>query len=181
MNTSTKTRQVALNICTITPTHSAISKIPVHKERVVCISSLIVDCGVVREHTFTGQEDELVQSFWESIRPGDLFLGYNTLEMEVLLLRQKAMAYGLAPIDEFELQRYFSHDFVDVLRLWSNWGGAPRPKLHVESDILGSDRRVVNLAKVARLWSAGDMVALNAFSKSETRFTYAAYQRSTFQ
>lgn len=179
MKSTSTPRHVVLNVCAVPANVAAPKDSLHHKEQLVCISALAVDAGKTIERTFTGDEKDLVGEFWNFIRPYDRFVGYNTVEFTVGSLRMKALESGFRPKNDFELQRLYSHEFQDVLHLWSTSCLRPRPGLDGLFDIFGLQRKRVIESKVLRFWKSGDFDGLVNFSRQETRFTYAAFKRMT--
>ena len=180
---SSKYRHVTLDIETVS-THPEEPKgaLSALTGRVACICMLVDDGVQLLEYSFAEEnEATLLREFWEQIRPNDLFIGHNALEFDLTFIRQRSMVNGILPSREIDLRRFYSHDVVDTMHLWSNWGSTTRPSLDGLADLFGFAGKTGCGSQVADWWASGDLASISLYCQEDVRLTYQVYLRLMLQ
>jgi hypothetical protein len=140
------------------------------KDHVVCLCMLIDDgSNIVEISLIDADESVILGRFWQLAHSDDLFIGHNTLEFDLTFVRQRSWIAGLKPSNDLDLRRYYSHDFVDIMHLWSNWESTPRPSLEGMADVIGLRRKTAKAMKVFEWWSAGDLDSIAVHCREDVR------------
>jgi hypothetical protein len=183
MKPSPTRRNVVLDVETITTDQSDPTDVlSALKDRIVCLSMLIDDGFNIAETSLIDSDESVIlSSFWQLVHADDLFIGHNILEFDLSFVRQRSWIAGLKPSADFDLRRYYSHDFVDIMHLWSNWDSTPRPGLEGMADVLGLRRKTAKAMKVSEWWSVGDLDSIAVRCMEDVRDIYLAFLRLTFQ
>jgi predicted PolB exonuclease-like 3'-5' exonuclease len=180
---SASRRNVVLDIETVTTDRSCPKgALSAPTGQVVCICMLVDDGANMIERSFVStNEESLLRQFWDHVNPNDLFIGHNILEFDLSFVRQRSWIVGLKPSRDIDLRRYYSHDLVDIMHLWSNWGSTPRPSLDGLADVLGLRRKTAKGTKVAERWASNDLESIANYCREDVRITFEAFLRLTFQ
>jgi hypothetical protein len=144
---------------------------------------MLIDDGsdIVEVSLIDADESIILKRFWQLVNSDDLFIGHNILEFDLSFVRQRSWIAGLKPSSDHDLRRYYSHDLIDLLHLWSRWESTPRPSLEGMSDVLGLRRKSTNSIKVSNWWLAGDLNSIALHCRHDVRITYEAFLGLTFQ
>jgi predicted PolB exonuclease-like 3'-5' exonuclease len=154
---------------------------PTRRNVVLDVETITTDKSIVEISLIDADESVILGRFWQLVHPQDLFIGHNLLEFDLSFVRQRSWVAGLKPSGDLDLGRYYSHDFVDIMHLWSNWESTPRPSLEGMADVIGLRRKTAKALKVSDWWSAGDLDSIAVHCREDIRITYEAFLRLTFQ
>jgi hypothetical protein len=185
MNTkpSASRRNVVLNIeaAAINPSDPR-GTVAAHTRSVVCISMLVDDGISIIEHSFVSLDEErLLRQFWGRVNPGDLFIGQNSLEFDLSFVRQRSWIVGIKPSSDVDLRRFYSHDLIDIMHMWSQGGATLRPSLEGRDDVLGLQGKTARASKVAEWWALGDLDSIAEYCREDVRLTFQVFLKLTFQ
>lgn len=149
--------------------------------RIVCICLLIDDGHDIVEQTFIDTDEEyLLSSFWSMLRPTDVFIGFNILGFDWPFVRQRSWILGVRPSRRVDLRRYYSNDLIDLMQLWTNWGGTKPISLEKLGNVLGIGGKSGHGSEVADWWNSGKLDRIGAYCQDDVRLTYRAFCRMMF-
>jgi predicted PolB exonuclease-like 3'-5' exonuclease len=180
---SASRRNVVLNIETVTTNPSdPRGTVSAYARSVVCISMLVDDGTSIIEHSFVSLDEEsMLRQFWERVNPKDLFIGQNSLEFDLSLVRQRSWIVGIKPSSDIDLRRFYSHDLIDIMPMWSKWGATLRPGLEGLDNVLGLQGKTARGSKVAEWWALGDLDSIAEYSREDVRLTFQVFLKLTFE
>jgi hypothetical protein len=90
---------------------------------IVAIEVIIDDGMEVTEDCFSNpSEIDLLQEFWNVVRPNDVFVGYG-IAKDLAVLRQRSWVVGLIPSLEIDLRTVYQHQTLDPASLRAMTGG----------------------------------------------------------
>jgi hypothetical protein len=145
--------------------------------KVACISISIDDDQQPTQHCFCSEDEHtLLNDFWASIRAGDLFISYDCLEADLSFVRERTWAVGSSESLGVDLQRFYSHELVNVMQLLPTLVPKPTPALHRVLRVLGQRRLRSKAKRTAALWASGDMDRIATDSGLEIRIIGDAYR-----
>jgi hypothetical protein len=180
---SASRRNVVLDIETVTldPTNAK-GALSATTGRIVCIGLLLDDGEQITEQSLCGTDEaELLSSFWATIHAGDVFIGHNILEFDLLFIRQRSWILNVRPSRTIDLKKYYTADLFDTMHLWSNWGAQRHTSLNCLGSALGCGNKTGKGSDVAAWWDAGDLAAISAYCQEDVRLTYKIFCRLMFQ
>ncbi|SEG46811.1 hypothetical protein SAMN05421819_3093 [Bryocella elongata] len=172
-------RYVALDVQTLGPLPQALRYDCAPADPPVIAISLLIDDGQkLTEHSLVSDyEPAILRAFWNALKPRDLLIGLDSVEKSMSWVRQRSLLAGIRPADEFDLQRFFSHDIVEVLTMWGNCPVLHRPSLDDLGEMLDIVRYDVRLNTTVNRWSVRDLAGIRAEAQQEARFLYEALHR----
>jgi DNA polymerase elongation subunit (family B) len=151
--------------------------------RVVCIGMLI-DAGDTVSEIMLADDDEhvLISGFWNTVRPGDVFVGHNVLDFDIQFLRQRSWILGIQPSRAIDTRKYYTADVIDTLQLWTKWTGSKKGvTLDALGSALGCGRKSGEGTGVAEWWAVRDIESIKRYCADDVRLTYGVYCRLTYQ
>jgi predicted PolB exonuclease-like 3'-5' exonuclease len=180
---SSSRRNVVLNVETaFTNPADPNGTLSTQTRRVVSITMLVDDGISIIEHSFVSLDEESVlRQFWEHVNPGDLFIGQNGLEFDLSLVRQRSWVIGIKPSSDIDLRKYYSHDLIDIMYMWSEWSATLRPSLQGLANVLALQGKNARASKVAKWWALGDLDSIAEYCREDVRLTFQVFLKLTFQ
>lgn len=176
-------RNVVLDIQTV-PLDPSIPSgaLSASRNRVASISMLIDDGYSISEVSLvTLDERSLVKQFWAEVRECDRFIGWNSLEFDLSFVRQRSWIVGVKFAGDTDLRRLYSHEFVEILHLWSGYEIQSRTRFEGLADVLGTGRRNGRRIQITDWWMAGDLDSIAAQCRDDVRTTYKGFLHLTNQ
>ena len=146
--------------------------------RIVCIGLLIDDGERITETALTDQDEGLLlRRFWQILQPGDILVGHNVLEFDLPFIRQRSWILGITPSREIDCRRYYTHDVVDTMAVWTNWGYKKGVKLEDLGVVLGCGQKNGHGTNVGVWWAARDVDSIAKYCLNDVRVTYRVFLR----
>jgi DNA polymerase elongation subunit (family B) len=149
--------------------------------RIVCICLLIDDGNQIQEVTLIGNEAGLLRNFWNRVEPGDVFIGYNLMNFDLLFIRQRSWILGVRPSRRIDLRRFYTSDLIDLMQLWTNWGSQKYVSLDQVAEVLGCGTKSADGAQVAEWWQAGKIEQIAEYCRHDVRLTYLIFLKLIFE
>jgi predicted PolB exonuclease-like 3'-5' exonuclease len=84
--------------------------------------------GVIQQETFSGDEKEMLEKFWEAGKGVDRFVGHNIWEFDLPFIYKRSIINGVRPI-RLNLARYRDLPIYDTMLQWEMWNMQKKQKL----------------------------------------------------
>ncbi len=150
--------------------------------RIVCICLLVDDGEQMKEVTLIGQDEAgLLRNFWARVQPGDVFCGFNLLNFDCLLVKQRSAILGIRPSRKIDLKRFYTADVIDLMQLWTNWGAQKYVSLDQLAIAFGCGCKTGDGSKVAEWWQEGRIDQIAEYCMNDVRVTYLLFLKLMFQ
>ena len=92
-----------------------------HVGRILCIGYLKENSSFMEEHCLTGDEPNILESFWNVAADVDLFVGFNVLEFDLRFIVQRSIIHKVKPSKTLSFARYRNNPIFDVMHEWTQW------------------------------------------------------------
>jgi predicted PolB exonuclease-like 3'-5' exonuclease len=150
--------------------------------RIVCICLLIDDGTCMKEVTIIGKEESgLLRNFWAHVQPGDVFIGFNLLNFDMLFIRQRSWILGVRPSRKIDLKKFYTGDVIDAMMLWGNWGAQKFVSLDQLAGAMGCGSKSGAGDQVAAWWQDGKLDQIAHYCMNDVRLTYLVFLKLMFQ
>lgn len=150
--------------------------------RIVCIGMLIDDGENVTEIALCDDNESfMVAEFWNTLKRGDVIVGHNVLEFDLLFIRQRSWILGIRPSRTLDTRKFYSADVIDTMHMWTNWGHRQGATLNALGVALGCGGKTGNGANVAEWWAVRDVQSIKSYCQQDVRLTYRVFCRLTFE
>lgn len=150
--------------------------------RIVCIGLLFDDGETVTELALIDQDEgQMLRSFWQTVRPTDVFIGHNVLQFDLPFIRQRSWILGVRPSRKLDLRRFYTADVIDTVQFWSGWGATKQPSLNAIGGALGCRTKAAEGCQVSEWWAAGDLASIAGYCLADIRLICLVFLRMTYQ
>lgn len=93
-----------------------------HTGRILCIGYIKEGPDGTTEGVLSGEEPDILKSFWELAEDVDQFVGFNILDFDLKYIWQRSVINGITPSKELNFARFRSEQIYDVMQEWEKWG-----------------------------------------------------------
>lgn len=110
--------------------------------RIVCVGLLFADGHSATEIAIADEDERrLLRQFWSAVNPSDVFVGHNILEFDLPFIRQRSWIHNVPPSRPIDMRRFYTHDVIDTMQVWGNWGFGKKVSLDALARVLGVGRK----------------------------------------
>lgn len=148
----------------------------------ICCISYALDDGPVK--TLSGDETEIVKSFWDIARQASLYVGHNLIDFDMRFILQRSVILGVKPTVELNFARYRSSPMYDVMYEWSRWNNQNKISLHALAKALGlksSKEGGIEGKDVAQAFRDGRIEEICRYCEADVTLTREIYRKMTFE
>lgn len=148
--------------------------------RIICISYAINN---ERTETLSGDEKEILKSFWEMAKEINLFIGFNILGFDLRFIYQRSIVLKVRPSIELNFARYRNYPIYDVMMEWNKWDFGSTISLDTLAkalDIPSSKGGEVEGKNVAQAYKDGRLKEICEYCEKDVEVTRSIYKRLTF-
>lgn len=134
--------------------------------------------------TFSGEESEILKSFWEIAKMADLFIGFNILDFDLRFIYQRSVILKIKPSIFLPFSRYRDNPIYDVMWEWCKWGTQGKislDKLAKALDLPTSKGGDVEGKNVAKAFGEGRIKEICKYCEKDVELTRKIYERMTFE
>jgi predicted PolB exonuclease-like 3'-5' exonuclease len=150
--------------------------------RIACICLLVDDGTYMKEVMLIGKnETGILRNFWADVQPGDVFIGYNVLNFDMLFIRQRSWLLGVRPSRKIDLKRFHTGDVIDAMQLWTNWGAQKYVSLDQLAGAMDCGSKSGAGDQVAAWWQSGQIDQIARYCMDDVRLTYLVFLKLMFQ
>jgi hypothetical protein len=103
------------------------------------------------------------------------------LDFDLAFLRQRSFINRVQPTRDIDMRRFYSHDVIDTMHLWSNWGATPKPSLDSLAHALELGGKTAKGSTVAEWWAEGNLDSIVEYCRADVRLTFEVFLRLTYQ
>lgn len=149
--------------------------------RILCLAYALeppVDSSVA---ILTGDEKEILRSFWKLATETNLFVGHNVLDFDLRFIYQRSIIHQIKPSRELPFARFRNAPIFDTMQEWSKWG-----REHASLDLLAralgipSPKECLDGSKVYPYYRAGKLAEICEYCKCDVDTVRQVYRRLTF-
>jgi 3'-5' exonuclease len=129
----------------------------------------------------TGDEREIIQSFWKLAAETNLFVGHNLFDFDLRFIYQRSVIHQIKPSREIPFARFRNSPIFDTMQEWSKWG-REHASLDLLSRTLGiaSPKECLDGSKVYPYYRAGKLTEICEYCKCDVDTVRKVYHRLTF-
>ncbi|HWP58666.1 MAG TPA: ribonuclease H-like domain-containing protein [Candidatus Acidoferrales bacterium] len=149
--------------------------------RVLCIAYAAEPPRDSPVEILSGDEAEILKSFWQVAAEANLFVGHNLLDFDLRFIYQRSIINQVRPSRDIGFARYRSAPVFDTMHEWSRWG-----REHVKLDDLAqaldlpSPKSGCDGSKVFEFYRAGREAEICEYCKRDVETVRQIYRRMTF-
>ncbi|RJQ14517.1 hypothetical protein C4553_00370 [Candidatus Parcubacteria bacterium] len=149
--------------------------------RIFCISYAINNDP---PQCLSGDEKEILKSFWEAARDVDLFVGHNIFDFDMKFIYQRSIVLGVRPTYNLTFAKYRDNPMYDTMHEWNKWAydktGSSLHELASSFGIKSSKEGDLDGSKVYEFYKAGKLKEICDYCNADVEVTRAIYKRMTF-
>jgi len=164
--------------------------------RIVCIGYTVNDGKV---DALSGEEKNILESFWEIASNADMFIGHNIHDFDLAFILQRSTVLGVKPtwqlfeepgipkykVSKFlDFARYKSAPIFDTMWEWTHWGDT-RNKIGLEHVAIAlgipTPKEGIDGSKVNEFYKAGKVKEIVEYCKRDVETTRAVYKKMIFE
>lgn len=148
--------------------------------KIICISYAINDGAT---ETLSGDEKEILKSFWEIAKGINLFVGFNVIGFDLRFIYQRSIVLGVRPSIELNFARYRNFPIYDVMMEWGKWDFGSTIGLDTLAkalDIPSSKGGEVEGKNVAQAYKDGRLKEICEYCEKDVEVTRQIYKKMTF-
>lgn len=146
--------------------------------RILCI-------GIARDEEpatiLTGEEADLLQSFWAVAKDADLLVGHNALDFDLPFIYKRSIIHRVKPTKTLSFERHQAAPIFDTMRVWDQWS-TPATGLDQLARILGfeSSKQNIDGSQVYDYFLAGRTEEIYSYCLRDVELTRAIHRRLIF-
>ncbi|HEU4340990.1 MAG TPA: ribonuclease H-like domain-containing protein [Candidatus Binatia bacterium] len=149
--------------------------------RILCLAYALeppLDSSIA---VLSGEEREILQSFWQLATEANLFVGHNVLDFDLRFIYQRSIIQRIKPSRELPFGRFRNSPIFDTMHEWSRWG-----REHVSLDLLSralaipSPKACLDGSKVYPYYRDGKLAEICEYCKCDVDTVRQVYRRMTF-
>ena len=148
--------------------------------RIACISYALNEEPA---KTFSGDEKEMLKSFWDLAKDVDIFIGFNNMDFDLRFVYQRSIILGVKPTKDLNFARYKSFPIYDVMHEWNKWNQQSKIKLDTLAKALGipsSKGGEIEGKNVAKAYEEGKIDLICKYCEADVEVTRMIYKKMTF-
>lgn len=146
--------------------------------RILCVGYAIDDEPT---EALVGDEQDMLQRFWELARNASLFVGHNLMEFDLPFIYQRSIVMGVRPSKKLSFARYRSDPIYDTMKEWSQWGRQQVGLEHIALALgIPTPKEGIDGSQVFAFYQAGKVDEIVAYCKRDVETTRAVYKRMRF-
>src|SRR3989344_2111215 len=149
--------------------------------RIACVSYAVNNQAV---QTLSGQENKILQDFWEIAKNIDLFIGFNVIDFDLRFIYQRSVVLGVKPTVELSFARYRNNPIFDIMHEWKKWNMNASISLNTLSKILKlptSKGGAIEGKDVAKAFEDGRIKEICEYCEKDVELTRKIYKKMTFE
>jgi predicted PolB exonuclease-like 3'-5' exonuclease len=149
--------------------------------RILCLAYALeppLDSSIA---VLSGEERDILQSFWQLATEANLFVGHNVLDFDLRFIYQRSIIHRIKPSRELPFARFRNAPIFDTMHEWSRWG-----REHVSLDLLSralaipSPKECLDGSKVYPYYRDGKLAEICEYCKCDVDTVRQVYRRLTF-
>lgn len=149
--------------------------------RILCLAYALeppLDSSVA---VLSGDEREILRSFWKLAMETNLFVGHNVLDFDLRFVYQRSIIHRVKPSRELPFARFRNSPIFDTMHEWSRWG-----REHASLDLLSraldipSPKECLDGSKVYPYYRDGRFAEICEYCKCDVETVRQVYRRLTF-
>jgi 3'-5' exonuclease len=152
--------------------------------RVCCIAYVkeVHERGkTVTKGILQGEEEEIIQKFWELARGVNLFIGHNILGFDLPFMYKRSVIHGIKPSVDISLSRYKSYPVYDTMFEWEKWGGTVALDTLAKMLDLPTSKDEMDGSQVWDFYRNGQIDKICEYCMKDTELTRKVYYRLNYE
>jgi len=151
--------------------------------RILCIGYAL-DEGEIS--IISGEEDEILKSWWEIANKADLFIGHNIMDFDLRFIFKRSIVHSIKPSAKhlnLSFARYKNFPIYDTMREWGKWNPESLIKLDTLAKILNlesSKTTGIDGSRVFEFYRKGKLHQIYEYCKRDVKLTREVYHRMAF-
>jgi 3'-5' exonuclease len=147
--------------------------------RIFCIGYAIDDNN---PESISGDEKNILESFWQIAKDVDLFIGHNILDFDFRFIYKRSIISGVRPTQEISFARYRNSPIFDTMKEWDKWSNHSTSlhKLTIALGITSPKDRGIDGSKVYDFFLAGKNDEIIEYCLRDVEAVREIYKRICF-
>jgi hypothetical protein len=149
--------------------------------RILCLAYAVEPPRDSPVEVLSGDENEIIRSFWRLAADTQLFVGHNVLDFDLRFIYQRSIIKQIKPSREIPFARFRNSPVFDTMHEWSKWG-----REHVKLDLLAKGLRLPSPkaecdgSQVYTFYKAGRVAEICAYCKTDVDTVRKIYRFMTY-
>lgn len=85
----------------------------------------------------SGDEPEILKTWWEVARDANVFIGHNIIEFDLPFIYKRSIIYKVKPTQLLPVKKFSTENIFDTTKEWSRWDNFSQTSLHNLAIALG--------------------------------------------
>jgi len=147
--------------------------------RIFCIGYAI---NSQKAEVISGDEKQMLESFWQIVKDVDLFVGHNILDFDLRFIYKRSIILDVQPTLDLNFARYRSSPIFDTMKEWDKWSnfGTSLHKLAIALGITSPKEKGVDGSKVYDMYLAGRGEEILEYCMRDVEAVRKIYNRICF-
>jgi len=137
--------------------------------------------GIIQQETFSGDEKEILDKFWEAGKGVDRFVGHNIWAFDLPFIYKRSIINDVKPL-KLNLARYRDLPIYDTMLQWELWNMQKAQKLDTLAKIfnLPTSKDEMDGSMVYDYFLAGRIEDINRYCMKDVELTRKVYYKMAY-
>jgi len=146
--------------------------------RIFCLSYAMNDDPV---ECLSGEEKDIIKTFWKIAPQADLYIGFNVLDFDLKFILQRSIIHQIQPSVDISFARYRDFPVYDIMWEWTKWQYKISMDELAQALGLPTSKTALDGSAVHEYYQKGKYKEIQKYCNADVELTRKIFKRMRFE